>query len=1020
MFKLFKDKKLELFFLFLICLTPLLWLSNNQIILGHDSGFRLDTSGHYYNLFYSWSTINNFGVDWTIFKGFLITQFPETFFTFITHSISIGEKLTFIFWFFIMGLSMYILINYFFPNKRFWVFRLFSSTFYVFNFFLLQGWFIVERAKFSLFAALPLGLLIIYKLLNKEINLLKGTILFSFVFFFLNGGGIPNLYGALILVYFITILYLTFLNYLKYGVNQLLYSIKVVFSLIVGTFLINAYWILPQIYLAFNKYSSSLSSVGGISGIIEWEHVVNQYASFINLFRLEGIPDWYNNVNHAYANYFINNFLLIILSFVPILIILSGLLLYKRINVKNRNDQLFYLIFILFLVGIVFAAGSHPPLGVIYIFLIKHVPGFAIFRSAFYKFGPAFWFSFIFLAGYLLNLLLLNYIKKKYIYNFVGIFAVMFIIFYHFPFLTVNFFEFNKPFTTKVNIPSYVKDASFYVNKNISDNSRILILPKLYPNFLADSYDWGLWSLDILPRLSMERSIIANDNYSPEIISNIYDAIDNKNEDEFLRLAGLAGINKILWRNDILYNNKITRSEDLREIENNINSFKTVSLERKFGKWTLYKINNPYYLPLFYVPKEIVYSDSNKFLLGNILEKIDSFNPEVIFSDSLLDKNTINKTSDSYYVQANCILCKENELQNIVNQIILPFPELLPGSRFYFITNYFEQSLISKYKNNNKELIDVELSLSNKRLSQILKLLTVPRLDREKQVKEAGDHYQYFVSNAINRSNNLSFEDKNYYFIKIYAYLLKQSELIVQLLPTSERLFDYSYKSLSEFQKNKVDFLENNIWKTNYKDDVIRYIVNLSYDGNYNLIFNFNNMPQEIKIDGNIINNYQNLKLSKGIHRVEVLMFKDYVPLKSDIYAHQYISYPSILFQIRGDKKELIIPGISFNRKNATEYNVSIINAKTPFILNFGESFDRGWKAYYLDPKGNKNKLSESVHFQSNGYANAWMLDNKGSYKILIRYEPQTVFYYGLIITLITLFGFIIIYLIINEKNNKN
>lgn len=1019
--KLIKNIKfLEIFFLIIISLSPLLWLNKDQIILGHDAGFRLDSLSYYHSLFYSWSPVNNFGVDWSIFKGFLIAQFPETFFIFITNSIQLGEKLSFIFWFFAIGMSMYIFVNSFFPQRKFWIFRLFSSILYMYNFFLLQGWFIAERAKFSLFAALPLGLLIIYKLLNKEINLIKGTIIFSFIFLFLNGGGNPTLYGSIILVYFIAFIYLTFINYLKDGVKELLYSIKVLFGLIVGTFLINAYWILPQIYLIINKYSSSLLLTGGISGILQWEQVVSQYASFINLFRLEGIPDWYNNINHPYANYFIENPLLIILSFIPIFTILLGLLLYKKINIKDRNDQLFYLIFILFLVGIVFAAGSHPPLDVLYISLIKHVPGFAIFRSAFYKFGPAYWFSFIFLAGYLLNLLLLNYVKKKYIYNFVGFLVVMFIILYHFPFFAINFFEFNKPFTTKVNIPSYVEDASSYVNKNISEDSRILILPKLYPDFIADSYSWGFWSLDILPRLSIDRSIIANDNNSPQIIQNLYDAIDNKNENEFLKLAGLMGVNVILWRDDVLYTNKSTKSADLKEIENNLKSFKSVSLEKEFDKWRLYKINNPYYKPLFYVPDQIVYAFSDKSLSGKILNTTNSINPEIIFSDSTLNKDTINKNIENYYFKANCILCNENELQNIKNQVILPFPELLPGSRFYFITNYLEQRLINKYKNNIKELIDVDLTLSNKRLSQVLKLLTVPRADREKQVKEAGDHYQYFVSDAINRSNNLSFEDKNYYFIKIYAYLLKQSESIGQLLPTSERLFDYSYKSLSEFQKNKVDFLESNIWKTNYKEDAIRYIVNLNYDGFYNLLLNVDSLAQQIKIDNKIIDSNQNLKLSKGTHGIEVIMPKGYAFLKKDIYSHQYMSYPSILFQLKGKEKIMSTPNIKFVEIDQTKYLVNVVDSKNPFILNFGESFDKGWKAYYVDSKGDKIKLAENNHFESNGYANAWEINKKGNYKILIQYEPQTVFYYGLIITLISLFGYIIVYLIINEKNNKN
>src|SRR5207253_722351 len=141
-------------------------------------------------------------------------------------------------------------------------FRLFSSVFYMFNFFILQGWFIAERAKFSLFAALPLGLLILFKTFTREYSLVRGTIFFSLLFFFLNGGSSPPLYGSILLTYGLSIVYFVFLKFIQRQYREIFYYVKVIIFFAIGVVFVNAYWILPQIQLITSAYSSSLSSQG--------------------------------------------------------------------------------------------------------------------------------------------------------------------------------------------------------------------------------------------------------------------------------------------------------------------------------------------------------------------------------------------------------------------------------------------------------------------------------------------------------------------------------------------------------------------------------------------------------------------------------------------------------------------------------------------------------------------------------------------------------------------------------------
>jgi len=1118
----------EIFIIFIFSLTPLLWLKNNQIIIGHDSGFRLNILEYFESLFYSWSPLTNFGVDWSIFKGFLVAQLPEALFAFITSSLVNGQRLSFVFWFFIIGMSMYTLIRQTFPQKSFWVFRLFSSIFYMYNFFLLQGWFIAERAKFSLFAALPLGLLLIYKILKKKYPLIKGGIIFSLVLFLLNSGGNPTHYGSLILVYLIAFLYLTLINCLRNGKKEIIFSIKTALVLLIGTVLINAYWILPQIYLTVNKYTTSLLSVGGISGILGWEDVVDKSASYINLLRLQGIPDWYNNINNTYSNYFINNPTLIIFSFVPIFTILLGLYFYKKLNPVYRNDELFYLVFLIFLVGIIFTAGSHPPLGFFYIFLIKYLPGFAIFRSAFYKFGPTLWFSIIFLTGYLLNLFLITIKNKKYVYFLVGIVVVVFVPLYHFPYFISNFFVFNKPFTTRVTVPDYVNDASTYIDKEIPKGSRILILPKLDSSFSADSYDWGFWSLDILPRISTSRSIIANNNSSLGIVTNIYNAIDNNDEAMFLRLTGLTGIDKILWRDDVLYSDKTTKSSDLKITEGIVKNFKSISLEKEFGKWKIYKINNPYYQPLFNISEKLFLANSGSDIIGSVFSLQNEPNSSFVFFDNESQDliNNLDILIEGKYFQTDCSLCNLNTIRSLTGSVVIPVIRFLPDSPFYFAVSNKEQKLLEEYKYMFSQKIDADLGFANKRLAEVRQILFRDfEINSPQLVKETLSKYKMHMSDVLSNTDKLSGIDKNNYLIKIYAYL-KAHDKFLKEIRNKDSLALSDFENLSIFVKEQISKMENGLWMST-ADNQIRIIFNLEKDGNFDLIIQDKNiLPEKIVLDAKKIDNIDNLFLSKGIHKIEIdypksrelvidkdgivngiigldygqeknfsipdfdyqyaylirfdykvnegrgpnIVIKQDNDLKDDDgrevrkikeilsgdgqwHHSEYVFNPNsgakeagVGFQLLGfddrasvfQVKNLMADKIFnprvflrqninneyaptakavFKKSDPTEYVVQVSNANGPYILNFGESFDKGWKAYI--PSDNKF-ISESNHIKINGYANGWLIDKQGDYDVIIRYWPQKIFRIGLLISAVSVLIYTIFFLFINKNDKKN
>lgn len=860
----FFKRNSELLLIFLLSLTPIWWLRNGEIIIGHDSGFRLNYFEHLKNLFYSWNANHNFGSDWAILKGFLIIQAPESFFSFIFNSVWLGEIATFIFWFFIMGLAMYVTIRNFFPEKEYAPARLIGSIFYMYNFFILQGWFIAERAKFSLFAALPLGFLIIYKALNREYSLLKSTIFFSLLSFFLNGGGSPPLYGSLVLTYAVTFIFLTLTNIKRNGFKEIIFSVKVFVSIFLGFFLINSYFIFPQIYAALNSYSGMLSSIGGISGILAWEAAINKYASILNLLRLQGIPDWYDNPSHIYAKEFIDNPALIVLSFIPILLVTIGLSLIKMSALKDKT-KIIYLLLIIMICGLVFASGSHPPFGFLYVFLVKHLPGFAIFRSAIYKFGPALWMSLIFLSAIYLNLIINKYVKNKKVYKIVVLSSVIFILLYHFPFFASNFFKFSNPFTTKVAIPGYIYDANNYLNSDNKDLN-ILLLPRLDPYYKVDSYKWGFWSLEPISKLSLNHSVISNDTVSPEIINEIY---ETDNRDYLNKLLGRFGINKLILRNDVLYNDKKTDIHTLSKEVNGIIGSSNVSLDKKFGEWEIYNVSSSDNNPYVSVQEKVIDANINKkhleYLLGN-----EDKSSVIVFNepDNYLSRDIIGKISNKSYFEPECYLCQDREFNNLKNQIVINDSNILPGSTFYKIKKYRENKLKAKFSTGPGE-IDFNLSMANKRISEykgILRSENLSASQKDKYLKSVGEEYKSEIENAVLKVKNLNEIEKNKYNIKIYTYLDTQISYLKEI---NFDLNSSVNKELNSFVNQKEKELQSDFWYSTGMSK--KLIINIDKEGDYFIGSYSKNRKENFLLDGKniVINN--NYHLNTGSHIIEII-----------------------------------------------------------------------------------------------------------------------------------------------------
>lgn len=954
------------------------------MILGHDSGFRLDPLRHLSELFFTWRQGTNFGVDWSIYKGFLVVQLPEALFTWLFHSARIGQMATFVFWFFLMGISLYIVLFRLFPEKRYWIFRLFSSIFYMYNFFLLQGWSIAERAKFSLFAALPLTILILYERFVMGASLVVSASAFGLLYGFLNGGGSVPLYGATVAVIVTAFLFFSFVVIRKNGWRGLLFTAHTGVAFALAFCMVNAYWILPQIRLFLDTYATAVSAHGGIEGLLAWEAEISKYSSIINLLRLQGLPDWYNNISHPYANPYLHYASLVIASFIPIGVIGLGLFYPRKKNVGRR--RLFILLmFLLFAVGFVFTSGSHKPIGILYSYLMRHAPGFAVFRSSFYKFGPVLWLSVIVLCGYYLNEIIVGVWKKWSVRTAIGGICIAGILAYHHPYFTADIFRFKPEFTTKIVVPKYASEMAAYMDAVVPAGTRVLLLPELDSGYIGspiDTYSWGYYSLDVLPRIMSASTFLTNDSDQGAIVSGMYEAVYEQDWKKFQHLAEITNVRFILWRGDTRLTERTMSEHPPLDLKAILDASSCLSLNKTIGLWSIYEFSSMAYPASFVVPDRLIASvgDTSD---GALITGLSDKTPAVVrLAIDDLDK-PMTDIVEGYKVQAECMFCKPYEYSSYVENVQAPAVKVRPRSVFYYwFVMRKEASLLKTVEHMPVRRIDANLSFAQRRLGEILQL--IKETGQGRYLDETINKFVSFMEDAEAQQRTLSGKDADYYAIRIMAYRDAQ---IRDLRAFSNN--DIRIENLVSSLKSKQELWRKHIWMA--ESGAYRYAVYVPENGLYTLMTErFNDIS--VSIDGVLWLRAKPVRLSKGYHRIE---------LEAPANAK---SVPVLFLQTGSEARSLVVPSIRYEERSSARYIVHVSGAKTPFFLVFNQRFDHGWSASIGDMSfgGRLLKVSEARHREMQGYANGWFIDTLGDYDIVVAFAPHKIFIIGMIISAVS------------------
>ena len=704
----------------LIGLVPLLWFTPGNIITGTDvdfSPFPQERFDHRLNL---WDKKVLGGTDRSNNIASLVYIAPNALLETMGFDIETNQKIGFVLWFELVGLSMYLLMSVIFSRNEKEIYsqnfgKLAASVLYMFSFYNVFLWVRLQLSLTTLIMV-PLYIAIIVATQKKVINL-KTAISFSIILGVLSAP--TGIQPPLLYIFFVfAVIYLLF-SILLTNPSVFVLKTKDLFKswFLIGLFFIvgGLFWLIPLVsFVVSSGYGDS--SVGkeiyDVYSLLNW---VSQPLSLDNVFRLYGDVIWHDSWDGEpyfpeFESY-LHSPILIFSSFIlPIVVFLP-------LALMRRTQYWFFIVFFSFIavLSILFSKGTHPPFGSIYLWMIDNAPYFWIQRAPWQKFALFTSVSYSILFGFFIYFISRKVQIKshKKLWNFLNInkYAVAFPIlvvscllgFNHvfmlgkmFPegsgsigYHQVNGFGFHHSY------PNYLYSARNFINSQ-EEEFKIFLLP----DEKTSIYNWGYAGAALPSYQLFNKGIISRhygEGFAPpnSIDSKQSKAIDFLYNDEsvdFAKLLGGMNVKYILQRNDFRYD-FFDDYDSPKFIKDRLSRQIGISLDKSFGAWDFYKIDNKLFKPLINLTKHT--NDSGKPSRFNYLNNtnyIDIEKNNIPFEDNNIDFKRLNNSA---------ILVK---LKDIKGRYSLDFLE-------NFDSNW--KAYILHNNNHSKKFIEYE-SLSTK------------------------------------------------------------------------------------------------------------------------------------------------------------------------------------------------------------------------------------------------------------------------------------------------------------------
>ena len=417
-------------------------------------------------------------------------------------------------------------------------------------------------------------------------------ILFAFYYFLKNKKGLIHL--ELILIYVLTTItarnQTTFILFYIYIILLFLYQYienkntlsfsyfvkKVALNLTIA-FLINLIWFIPFLYEFISARSNYLSDIWNTKilteGNVYWQN--NGLIGFLRGFSHDFFINWTEKPTYDYAIFY-HNPIWIFLSFLPIFLVIFSFILSRNSNKKS----LVYL-FTLFISSVFFLKGAAEPLGNIYLWALKNIPFFAIFRNPTTKF-MVYYIFFLFL----LLIIFLRYVKNK---SILIVLLLLLFLTFNLPLLYYGNILNNRHYFDLENNSDYIETCNFI---NYNDDFRNIIILPLYDSTLFISKDL-YEGYDLLAQCSTKSNWQLGSGFNQPINRYFYDNLKVRfYSNEHINLKDLYKykISHIIWHKDAnlkyMFGGDNKNDNLLLELKSNKNLIK----EKEYKNLIIFKI----------------------------------------------------------------------------------------------------------------------------------------------------------------------------------------------------------------------------------------------------------------------------------------------------------------------------------------------------------------------------------------------------------------------------------------------
>ncbi len=1038
-----------LLLIFILGLIPFFsWFKNGMMVASPDTTlpFKMHEWRQY---FFAWNYQIGTGTEFLFDSSALIFNALPTFLQWLGISFIMAQRLQYVFWFMLPGFTMYYLMRTLtseFSNKKVRAATcLLAVSFYMFNLYLEPIWLGFNKNNISLYAILPLLLALFIRGIDGRMNFIRAALLIglSSLLCSIAGTNAPILCVACLPIPLYLILYII---KLKIWRNRRNFIKVIVFFILTITFcvLVNFFWILPESKAIVHNINYSKSAFPQVKNqALEYLKGVSQHTSLYNVMRMQGSWTWYTGHGepyHPYSHMYQKNLFFILMSWlIPILV------LYAIFRVKSKYKFYFTLLAVL---GILFGMGVHKPFGYIYTLFLKFVPGFWIFRSAWFKFTLLTCLGYAFLlgvAGGQIYEKLKNYtahcqfskrwhfIKERSPEIFVFALIALILI-YAYP------VTFGKMFVTKeerknlpphhFKIPNYIDEAAFFIKDKEAQEGffRIFVMPGrgVWAN------DWGypgFYSIikyfitsGLVYEYTPEYTLVSQTapNVSGEIVKIARDCL-NPYEGNFTanlaKILRLLSVKYMLQENDFRFD-ILPLPDTAQRITNAIMEQKGISKEKTFGAWDFYTLHKT--LPhIFTMPKATL-------IIGGIKSLIALSNTHYLDNPALF----FTQEHDISHDLLNSEVFERGILFDDMQMVNKKYNSLLK-----------DKSVTLSFILSTQDMLDeVDQDETGALLKQNnLEITYGEDLSQPASLKNEDGLWRWLKNTnqpSVIIHNPYSFTMRTNLIFTTYSYGQKRMLLV-----------NLNAKTLNlDITKNYVDVEKDNPLSVLYK--------NLELKSGKNIITFQTPYPPIKPKAGDYKGELAALSFGfKDIYLGDLIFEKDiYLPescYQIDIYpefeaglsdmeikaeAGRFIEIDGKRIDLKpkinkdsyrywsSDKKielsgashkisfaqqfgenyfiELSLPqppsalmsSLNFQKINATKFLIDLDN-KTPLFLIFNESYHDGWRAYRVQSKNGYSFTSDKKeeikkHFKINGYANAWFIE-KPAGQVLLEYQPQ-------------------------------